>query len=136
MVSVPKELHVALIVFVNNEGMILLNRRADASSEMWECIGGGIEEGESALDAIKREVREEVGYNLDERVDALTHLNTFEYENGMTRATVYAFEASYPGVEKFSDSDETYVRDLKLFTVDNALHLVLLPMTRMILTSF
>lgn len=64
-------MNVALIAFIDVDKKILLNRRADAASEMWEFIGGGIEAGETALEAIKREVMEEVGYSLSEESDNL-----------------------------------------------------------------
>lgn len=125
-------MNVALIAFIDN-GKVLLNRRADAESEMWEFIGGGIEAGELPLEAIKREVFEEISYNLDEKVDDLKFIDYFKYESDKIAAEVHVFKAKHPGVEKFSDSDETRVEDLHLFAIDSALELVLLPMSRIIL---
>lgn len=132
MSIVKKKMNVALLAFVDGQGKIMLNRRADAAAEMWEFIGGGVEAGESPLDAIKREISEEVGYML-QATDNLVFLETFQYESEKVSATVHAFKAKYPGTDTFSDSDETFVADLKLFTVGDALALPLLPMTRLIL---
>jgi len=128
-------MNVALIAFVDVDGKILLNRRADAASDMWEFIGGGIEADETPLEAIKREVKEEICYSLNEASDNLRFIESFDFENERIIAQVHFFTASYPGVNHFSDSDETHVEDLRLFTVFEALKLVLLPMSLVILNK-
>lgn len=128
-------MNVALIAFVDVDGKILLNRRADAASEMWEFIGGSIEAGETALEAIKREVIEEVGYNLNEQTDNLQLIESFDFENEKIIAQVHFFTALHPGTEHFSDSDETRVEDLHLYTISEALQLVLLPMSLVIINK-
>jgi|GEM_PF-714105 len=134
MKNAKKTMNVALIAFVDGDERILLNRRADAESEMWEFIGGGIEPGETALQAIIREVSEEIGYNLNEDSDDLQFMESFDFENEKIIAQVHIFKATYPGLDNFSDSDETRVEDLHLFAASEALELVLLPMSLDILT--
>lgn len=133
MNGVKKKMDVVLLAFIGDGSKILLNRRADADSEMWEFIGGGVEGDESPHDAIKREIREEVGYQLDEKRDALAFVDSFRYEGKGNIASVHVFKANHPGLGNFVDSEETLVKDLRLFSVDEALNLVLLPMTRTIL---
>lgn len=128
-------MNVALIAFIDVDKKILLNRRADTASEMWEFIGGGIEAGETALEAIKREVMEEVGYNLSEKSDNLQFIESFNFKNERIIAQVHLFTALHPGIEHFSDSNETRVEDLHLFTVSEAHQLVLLPMSLVILNK-
>ena len=128
-------MNVALIAFVDVDEKILLNRRADAASEMWEFIGGGIEVGETPLETIKREVSEEIGYSLNDVSDNLQFVESFNFENEKIIAQVHFFKASHPGTEHFSDSDETRVEDLHLFTINEALKLVLLPMSLVIINK-
>ena len=132
MELVKKKIEVALLAFTDND-KVLLNKRADAESEMWEFIGGGLESGETAHDAIRREILEEVGYNLAQEKDDLKLVGDFSFEDYRIVAKVHFFTAEFPGIEHFSDSDETLVADLKLFSLDEALKLKLLPITREII---
>lgn len=132
MESVKKKIEVALLAFTDND-KVLLNKRADAESEMWEFIGGGLENGETPYDAIKREILEEVGYTLSQEKDGLKFVGSLSFEDYRIVAKVHFFTAKFPGIEHFSDSDETFVADLKLFSLDEALKLTLLPITREII---
>ena len=129
--DVKQCVHVSLIAFRDGD-KILLNRRADTGGTMWEFIGGGIEVGETPHEAIRREIAEEVNYTLSTD-DGLQFVDELRITYGDVRATVYCFTAQLPGLDKFSDSDEVFVRDLALFSRDEALELELLPMTRKLL---
>lgn len=61
----------------NNKGEILLQRRADKNK--WGFLGGAIEIGESAEEAIVREVHEESGLNI--KVDELYGVYTKYYDS-------------------------------------------------------
>lgn len=128
-----KKFNVVLLGFFDDNNHIMLNRRLDAKEEMWELIGGGIEEGETPLNAVIREISEELQYELDQEKDALEHVESFRLANDKFDANVHYFKAKFPGFHHFSDSDETRVEDLRLYPVDRALDLTLLPMTRTIL---
>jgi 8-oxo-dGTP pyrophosphatase MutT (NUDIX family) len=129
-----KKFNVALLGFYDDKGNVMLNKRLDASEEMWELIGGGIEEGETPLQAIIREISEELQYELDEAKDLLEYVESFQLVNDKFEANVHYFKARFPGFNGFGDSSETRVEDLKLYSVEHALsNLTLLPMTRTIL---
>lgn len=128
-----KKFNVVLIGFFDQNGKVMLNRRKDAPEEMWELIGGGIEENESPEDAIVREVFEELQYTLDKDKDELRLDDSFKLETDTFSADVHYFTAKFPGKDKFADSEETLVEDLELFPVEESLSLTLLPMTRRIL---
>lgn len=51
------------IVLVNKDGHVLVGQRLDNSVEAWQMPQGGIDEGETPLDAGFREMLEEVGTN-------------------------------------------------------------------------
>lgn len=134
MSSAQKNITVALLAFIDDDGKVLLNRRRDATSEAWEFIGGGVEEGEQPIDAIQREIFEEVNYTLLPE-DDLKFVKDFLFENERYVAKVSFFTAKFPGLHDFSDSDETHVADLKLFDPAEALELPLLPITHDILQN-
>lgn len=120
-----KNRKVALLLFYDGNGNILLNHRKDnlhENEDVWEIIGGGIEKNEEPIDAIKREIREELDYKIDEEKDELKFVEKFD--------DAHIFRANFPGFENFSSSDEVNISDLKLFPVKDALLLNLLPVAR------
>ncbi len=60
---------VAKALVVNSEGKILVVKEGQ---DFWSLPGGGIEHGESAIDCIRREIREEIGVD-DVRVDEIVY---------------------------------------------------------------
>lgn len=134
MKAAKKQIKVVLLAFRQGD-KILLNRRADADSEMWEFIGGGIESGETPEAAIIREVKEELGYSLSKKADTLTFVGELLFEDHKIIANAHIFTARLPQLKYFSSSDEVSVADLKLFTTADALQLTLLPLTREILEN-
>lgn len=57
------------IIFVNSKGSVLLFLRDDKSSipypGCWDILGGNVEENETPLECIVREMKEEIEFNLD-----------------------------------------------------------------------
>lgn len=54
----------AIIVLVRKEGKILLARHAARNQDVFSCIAGFLEHGESLEECVAREVREEVGISV------------------------------------------------------------------------
>ena len=50
----------------------------------WEFPGGHVEEGESLQDAIKRELDEEIGYELDEEFKIVNYSEEIKSKNDIT----------------------------------------------------
>lgn len=55
------------VILASQTGRLLVARRSEAVLEpgTWGTWGGAIDDGETPLDAVKREVEEELGYNFD-----------------------------------------------------------------------
>ncbi|WP_336053084.1 NUDIX hydrolase [Streptomyces sp. CA2R101] len=86
--------HVVGAVIPDGDGRVLLMRRAadDFLGGLWELPSGGVDPGESLLDALRREVREETGLPLVSIDDYLGH---FDYTSGSgKRARQFTFAAS------------------------------------------
>jgi len=59
--------NVSVLILYKAEGAILLQHRtkdAPTFPEYWSLFGGGIEEGETPEQAVRREILEELGYEL------------------------------------------------------------------------
>lgn len=67
---------------IHREGKLLIcQRRADGSFPLkWEFPGGKVEEGESDVDALRRELREEL--TIEMREAALVYQHTHSYTKG------------------------------------------------------
>ena len=56
------------IFLLNNDGFVFAGRRIDSRAEAWQMPQGGIDAGESPLQACMREMREEIGTNTAELI--------------------------------------------------------------------
>jgi len=58
--------HVAVGILINADGAVLISRRADHVHQggLWEFPGGKVEEGESVVTALHRELHEELGVTV------------------------------------------------------------------------
>lgn len=56
----------ALLIPVNSKGEIFLQDRAGHLPPPWGFFGGGLEEGETPLEAVIRETKEELDINISE----------------------------------------------------------------------
>ena len=58
--------HVAVAVIVNDNGDILIQKRAEDTHQggLWEFPGGKLEQHEHVVDALKREIQEELGITV------------------------------------------------------------------------
>lgn len=97
VVRKPTVLRVAAGIITDPAGRTLLVRKVGSSAFMQ--AGGKIEQGESALDALSRELREEIGLELD--LDATEYLGSFRAvaanePDTVIRAEVFAVVTSAP----------------------------------------
>jgi 8-oxo-dGTP diphosphatase len=62
----PHEVHVAAGVIRNDDGRVLIAQRPEGShlAGGWEFPGGKVAAGETVLQALKRELREEIGIEV------------------------------------------------------------------------
>jgi len=76
----------AVAIIVNEDNKILLLKRADDSKiwmpNKWALVGGGIEKNETPEEACKREVKEEIGLEIDKFINSFTikrHSDSIEH---------------------------------------------------------
>lgn len=65
---------VAVGVLVDNEGRVLVSKRAADAHQggLWEFPGGKVEAAESVVDALRRELAEELGIQIEDSAPMLT----------------------------------------------------------------
>lgn len=82
---------VVAIVY-DDEGRILLTRRAREPFKDWlDLPGGFVDPGESAEDALRREMREELGIDVELRQFVGSHPNEYIFSNYKIRTTDLCF---------------------------------------------
>lgn len=95
---------------ISEGGKILLFRREknDFLGGIYEIPGGGVEEGESLVDCLKREIREETGLSVK---NVIRYVGAFDYpsENGgKTRQFNFAVIVRSPLVIHLSTEHDDY----------------------------
>jgi 8-oxo-dGTP pyrophosphatase MutT (NUDIX family) len=85
---------VSVCILYTSSGHILLQHRTDDAFRLpgyWAFFGGGIEEGENPTEALKREIREELSYE----VQTPTFLLAQKVRDGEDDNTKYVFVEQY-----------------------------------------
>ncbi len=92
---------------MDQEGRLYLQKRSmkkDIAPGLWDTsVGGHVDYGESLLDAVKREAREELGVRCEDA--ELQSLFQYVWQSSREREVVTAFSIVYEG-ELFPDHDE------------------------------
>lgn len=94
-----KNLNVVCAVIRNNKGEYLLAQRSDSMphSGFWEFAGGKVEQDESNREALKREIREELGCDI--KIELCLERFSYTYPDVHVSINVYLCklqEGSYP----------------------------------------
>ena len=78
--------HLVVHVWIKNEkNEYLISQRSEKKSRyplMWECSGGAVIKGENSLQGAIREVKEEVGIDLEEKNGKMVLSKVREFHNG------------------------------------------------------
>jgi ADP-ribose pyrophosphatase YjhB (NUDIX family) len=88
---------VAICVF-HRDGRILVAPGFDdvKNERFFRPLGGAVEFGELAVEAVRREIREELGVEIDNPVQLGIIENRFEYRGQPGHEVVFVFDASFP----------------------------------------
>ncbi len=119
---------VALIVLVDNEGRIILQLRDEKAPRFpgyWGFFGGGIKPNETPVEAVKREIKEELSINLRDP-KLVFKLN---YKNDLSYGTKFYF------VEHWSDKTKLIQKegkDMNWFFLDEIKNLKIAKHNKMV----
>ena len=114
--------HLGANAIIVCDGKLLLERRADSNT--WGLVGGGVKKTETALEAMVRETKEELGLRIPkERFEKLAVYGEpgriAAYRDGsIWRMVIVVFRLEFDKVPEMSISSES--RELKFFTKEEA----------------
>lgn len=106
--------YTADIVIIKDSQILLIKRKNDPYKNMWALPGGFVDEGETPLEAAKRELKEET--NLV--VKSLTYVGKWDKDGRDPRGKVVttAFKAIVDGDVKPKAGDDA--KEIKWFDID------------------
>ena len=92
-------MQVVCAVITNSEGQLFAARRAEGKSfeGYWEFPGGKLEEGESGAQALKRELQEELGLDLE--VGPAIHKLAWTNKSGSFELEAYHLKHDMAGIQ-------------------------------------
>jgi len=119
---------VVIIALKNNNNQILLVR-THKLPEKWQPIGGGIDKYEAPINAIIREVMEELKINLEK--DKLEHIGIVPYDFGI--GNIHCFNYKCIVDEKQLIIDESEILEYRWFSLKESLKLNVYNATKLFL---
>ncbi len=90
------EYHLVVHVWIkNSKGDYLISKRTPNKTfpNMWETTGGSAVLGDTSIEAALREVKEEIGIDLNERDGRLIHTSKYQHKDFPQFADVYLFKS-------------------------------------------
>ncbi len=80
-----QKLSVGAAILHNDRILILKRRSDDFMPNIYELPGGGLEKGETLLDAVKREITEETNCSIDTFIKYIGHIDFMSASDLLTR---------------------------------------------------
>ena len=130
-VSMYKTIFVIVGLVTSDDGKILVTQRNEPELPdahlKWELPGGKVAYGESAEDALKREIYEETGYTV--KVGPLlphSHMSVWHYKDIDQHTVVFCFRCTLVGHGHENVRDH-HIKDVKWMNKQDAINLDSLP---------
>lgn len=125
-----REFVVAAAILLDSQGRVLLvgNDWQGYGNVRYTLPGGVVERGESTLDALSREVREETGLVLT-AIEHLAYAVHVEDRRRNDRAVSFAFHARYDGLLNPRDPDG-FIVEARFFPAEDVKSIIPIPPLR------
>ncbi len=109
-------------IIINSKGEILISRRSKYARILplkWECNGGAVLSGEDILDALVREIHEELGIILDK--EKAIYLKTAKNTKNHVFKEIYTYKLDL-SIDKINFIDGEVI-DVKWVTIDEFMNM-------------
>jgi 8-oxo-dGTP diphosphatase len=129
-----KQFAIVVAVVTNEKGEVLMAKRHEPelpeAHNKWEFIGGGIDFGEDPIEALKREVREEAGVEVEViRLLPKVVTNIWSFPNGnKEQVLIISYECKIISGTPTANLDQE-IGDIKFCTIEEMKKLDSLPKT-------
>lgn len=100
---------VAIAIFHEPSGSYFLARRnkEQSGAGYWEFPGGKVEDNETSKLALKREIQEELSFDIDVEFLSLISQHFYSYPNRDIHISLYLYEVKDKPIFNLSDHDES-----------------------------
>ena len=125
------EPRIRVSAMLRRQGRVLLCRQEKPGKEYWLLPGGGVEAGESLIEALRRELREELGVEADVQFEGpIAICDSIAPKSLLARKHVvhiiFAADLSHRSLEDVETRDAA-VKGARLFTNDELEEIVVHP---------
>ena len=124
------------------QGRVLLCRQEKPGKEYWLLPGGGVDAGESLIEALRRELREELGVSADVQfegpvaiVDSISPKGATSLSRKHVVHIIFAADLSHRSLEDVETKDAA-VKGARLFSDDELQDIVVHPPIKRFLTRW
>ncbi len=119
----------ARAIIVLDQKVLLIHRKRDGA-EYWVTPGGKVEEGETFEEAVKREVQEEIGIDIDVGKEALHTTNNVYNQGGEQYFFVCTYRSGHVGTgtdQRMLNLDPSDFSEVVLVGLEDAKLLNIVP---------
>ena len=111
-----KTYKVVAAILIHDNKILCGKRGAGFFESLWEFPGGKIEEGESKKEALKREIQEELGYEIKDSVFYMT--SVVEYSNFIIHMDTYLVNCDRIHLEAYVHKELRWINVSELLEYD------------------
>lgn len=121
--TIPEDKNIMLsVIFIkNNKGEYLIQKTSKQKGNRYSSTGGHVVNGESGFEAIKRELDEELGINVED--NKIKYLSTFKYPKKNCLFNVYILNIELEEIENIKLQEEE-VEEIKFISVNEIINII------------